>query len=243
MLPKLYNSLASWWHLLSDPRDYTDEAERYWQLMSDRSRQPIDTMLELGSGGGNNASHFKHHCRMTVSDLSPDMLAQSCRINPECEHVEGDMRTLRLGRRFNAVFVHDAVMYMVTESDLLKVMETAVAHCMPGGVVMFVADYTRETWAPTTCHGGRDAADRALRYLQWTWDPDPKDTEYVSEMVYVLREGDKPIRIERDQHRFGLFPRETWLRLMAQAGICSMHLQCQFIGGEEAGAFMGTVES
>ena len=28
-------------------------------------------------------------------------------INPECEHVQGDMRTLRLGREFDAVFVHD----------------------------------------------------------------------------------------------------------------------------------------
>ena len=47
----------------------------------------------------------------TLSDLSPQMLSLSRTLNPGCEHVLGDMRTLRLGRTFDAVFVHDAVMY------------------------------------------------------------------------------------------------------------------------------------
>jgi hypothetical protein len=38
------------------------------------------------------------------------MLALSMTVNPECEHIEGDMRTLRLGHTFDAVFLHDAVM-------------------------------------------------------------------------------------------------------------------------------------
>ncbi len=39
-------------------------------------------------------------------------------LNPECKHLPGDKRTVRLGGTFDAVFVHDAVMYMTTEEDL-----------------------------------------------------------------------------------------------------------------------------
>jgi hypothetical protein len=53
------------------------------------------------------------------------MLELSRGLNPECEHVVGDMRPLHLGRQFDAVFVHDAVMYMTTEDDLRQAMETA----------------------------------------------------------------------------------------------------------------------
>src|SRR3972149_1508073 len=60
------------------------------------------TVLELGSGGGNNASHMKAHFKLTLVDRSPAMLAVSRALNPECEHLEGDMRTLRLGRGFDA---------------------------------------------------------------------------------------------------------------------------------------------
>ena len=33
------------------------------------------TLLELGSGGGNNASHLKARFECTLTDLSPDVLA------------------------------------------------------------------------------------------------------------------------------------------------------------------------
>jgi trans-aconitate methyltransferase len=61
---------------------------------------------------------------MTLVDLSEEMLVVSRRLNPECEHLLGDMRTLRLGRSFDAVFVHDAIDYMTTEADLRRAVRS-----------------------------------------------------------------------------------------------------------------------
>src|SRR5262245_10435705 len=116
--PKLYGSLAPWFHLLTSPSSYVEEAEFARQTLVEASGAPVHTVLELGSGGGNNAFHLKQHFKMTLTDLSPEMLEQSRRINPECEHIQGDMRSLRLQREFDAVFVHDAVCYLVTPEDL-----------------------------------------------------------------------------------------------------------------------------
>ncbi len=216
--PKLYSDLASWWPLLSAPADYAEEAAFYRRaLVAACDRRPR-TLLELGSGGGNNASHLKAHFEMTLADRSPAMLAVSRALNPECEHVEGDMRTLRLGRRFDAVFVQDAVVYMTTEDDLRQAIETAALHCRPGGAVLFAPDHVRETFRPSTDHGGHDGPRRGLRYLEWTWDPDPTDTEYVVDMAYLLRAGDGSVRVEHDRHRAGLFARTDWLRWLAEAG-------------------------
>jgi hypothetical protein len=65
-----------------------------------------------------------------------------------------------------------------------------------------------------------DAADagRALRYLEWTWDPDPPDDEIVTDFAYLLRQRDGSTRALHDRHRFGLFPRATWLELIWAAG-------------------------
>ena len=87
---------------------------------------------------------------LTLVDLSADMLEMSRRLNPGCAHHQGDMRTLRLGRTFDAVFVHDAVAYMTTEADLRQVTETAFAHCRPGGIALFVPDHTTENFEPVT---------------------------------------------------------------------------------------------
>ncbi len=217
-LPLLYGELAPWFHLLTAPEDYAEEEAFFSAILYELSAEPPRTLLELGSGGGNNASHYKRRFTATLSDMSEEMLAQSRRINPECEHVLGDMRTLRLGRQFDAVFVHDAVSYLTAENDVRQAIETAFVHLRPGGVALFVPDCVRETFAPATDCGGHDGDGRALRYLSWTYDPDPSDTVYTVDYAYLLHEGGQPVRCLYDQHLEGVFPRTTWLRLLAETG-------------------------
>jgi SAM-dependent methyltransferase len=217
-IPKLYRDLTEWWPLLSAPGDYAEEAGIYQRALLEAGGPSLRTLLELGSGGGNNASHLKSRFAMVLVDRSPGMLQVSQALNPECEHVAGDMRTVRLGREFDAVFVHDAIVYMTNEDDLRRAIETAYTHCKPGGAVLFAPDHIRETFRDSTDHGGHDGHDRGLRYLEWTYDPDPTDTTYVVDYAYLLRDRDGSVRVELDRHIEGVFSRADWLRLMRQAG-------------------------
>ena len=92
------------------------------------------------AGAGTTPCTFKASFTVTLVDLSAQMLEVSRRLNPECDHHQADMRTVRLGRCFDAVFVHDAVDYMTSEADLRQAMDTALAHCRPGGIAVFVPD-------------------------------------------------------------------------------------------------------
>jgi SAM-dependent methyltransferase len=238
--PRLYGDLASWFHLLTSPEEYAEEAEIYRQLLVGAADEPIRTVLELGSGGGNNASHLKRHFDMTLTDLSAEMLELSRTLNPECDHVEGDMRTLRLGREFDAVFVHDAIDYMTTTDDLRAAMETAFVHCRPGGVALFVPDFVRERFEPRTSHGGNDGPTRALRYLEWDWDPDPEDDTYVVDFAVLLREEDGTVRVEHDRHECGVFARETWLGLLREVGFRAESRVIHVYEEVASEAFLGT---
>lgn len=217
---KMYDELAGWWHLLSSPADYLEEVEFFLPLLSDITARESATMLELGSGGGNNALHMKSSfVAVTLVDLSDKMLAMSRRINPESEHIQGDMRTVRLDRTFDVVFVHDAVDYMLTTDDLKKAMETAFVHCKPGGMALFVPDHVRETFEENTDHGGEDGDDgRSIRYLEWHYDPDENDTTADTDYVIVLRDGDQPVQVVHDHHVHGLFATDDWLRLLREVG-------------------------
>ena len=216
--PRLYDDLASWWPVLSHPSHYEEEAGHFARALASGATGEVREVLELGCGGGNNASHLKRHFAMTLVDLSPGMLAVSRSLNPECEHVEGDMRTVRLDRTFDAVFVHDAVIYMTTEDDLRAAIETAYVHCRPGGVAVFAPDVTRENFKPHASHGGHDGEGRSMRYLEWTYDPDPDDSTYLCVMAYLLKEGEALPEVVRDVHEVGLFSTETWMRLLREVG-------------------------
>jgi SAM-dependent methyltransferase len=215
----MYGDLAGWWPLLSAPGSYAEEAEIYRRLLVEAGDRPPATVLELGSGGGNNASHLKAYFQLTLVDLSEQMLAVSRELNPECEHLQGDMRNVRLGRTFDAVFVHDAIDYMTTTEDLARALETAFVHCRPGGAALFAPDQLRETFRTGTDWGGHDGdGRRGARFLEWTWDPDPLDSTFTVDYAYLLREADGSVRVEHDRHLHGLFPRATWLGLLEEAG-------------------------
>ena len=148
------------------------------------------------------------------------MLAVSRGRNPECTHVQGDMRSLRLDRDFDAVFVHDAIEYMTTEADLAAAIATACVHCRPGGLVLLVPDHVAETFAPSTDCGGTDGDDgRGVRFMDWSFDPDPADTLVRTEYAFVFREPDGAVWHAAESHVLGLFPTATWLRLLAAAGL------------------------
>ena len=216
----MYSDLAPWFHLLTHPSDYGDEAAFVSRVVDDVGDGESHTLLELGSGGGNNASHLKARFACTLTDLSPEMLALSRTLNPECEHLEGDMRTLRLDRTFDVVFIHDAISYLTTEEDLRAAIEAAFVHVRPGGVVILTPDATTEIFKPDTDHGGHDGDDgRSLRYLEWTHAPEPGGSTYVTDYAIVARGPGDELRIVHDRHTLGLFPRATWERLIVDVGL------------------------
>jgi SAM-dependent methyltransferase len=218
---RLYADLAPWFHLLTHPSSYGDEATFVTRVVDEVVEGEARTLLELGSGGGNNASHLKARFECTLSDVSPEMLAVSQTLNPECEHLVGDMRTLRLGRTFDVVFVHDAISYITTEDDLRQAIETTAAHVRPGGGVVLTPDATTEIFQPGTDHGGHDGEDgRSLRYLEWTHAPDPPGSSaYTVDYAIVMRVPGERLEIVHDQHTLGVFPEATWRRLLADAGL------------------------
>jgi SAM-dependent methyltransferase len=218
---RMYSELAPWFHLLTHPSDYTDEAAFVTRVVDDVVEGEARTLLELGSGGGNNASHLKARFECTLTDISPEMLALSKTLNPECKHLEGDMRTLRLDRTFDVVFIHDAISYLTTEEDLRAAIETAALHVRPGGVVILTPDATTEIFKPGTDHGGHDGEDgRSLRYLEWTHPLEsPEATTYVMDYLIAARGPGEKFRIVHDRHTLGVFPEATWERLLADAGL------------------------
>ena len=215
---KLYDELAGWWPILAEPSEYRDEAAFFGRLLGKSGPPRPRTVLDLGSGSGIIAFHLKARYAMTLVDVSPQMLAVSRKRNPECEHLLGDIRTVRLARTFDAVFVHDSVCHMTNESDLSALMKTAFVHCRPGGVALFVPDEMRETFVPSTDHGGYDSDGRSVRYVQWTTDPDPDDTTIRVDFGILLRDRRGRVRVVHERQTHGLFARAAWLRMLRQVG-------------------------
>jgi SAM-dependent methyltransferase len=221
---RIYADLAEWWPLISPPREYSAEAA-YLAGVLDRAlfreAEPSVQVLDLGSGGGHVAVHLKDRFELTLVDISDDMLAVSRQLVPQFPHVRGDMRSVRLGRTFDAVLVHDAIDYIIGTNDLRQAIETAAVHCRPGGVVLFVPDYVKDTFTELagTGGGGVDEAGRTGRFTERTWDPDPADDWVQADYEFVLCTADGDEKVISESHRLSAFSRETWRTQLSLAGL------------------------
>lgn len=218
-LPRLYGDLSNWYDLLIPIESLEDEANLYRKLLVEACNMPSRTMLDLGAGAGYTAFFMKKEMELTLVDLSPQMLALSRKINPECEHIIGDMCSVRLGRQFDTIMFNDAIGYVAEEKDLGRAIKTAFVHCVPGGAALFCPDFVRETFTPATFCKGNDDAERSLRCLVWCRDLGSTGDQYIMEMVYLmLRKRDGEVKVVHDQHRMGVFSRAVWLANLERAG-------------------------
>ena len=215
---RLYHDLAHLWPLFSPPEDYADEAVVYRQTLRARLGPGRHTILELGVGGGHLLSHLTGEYDAVAVDISAEMLALSRQLNPGVEHRLGDMRSVRLGRRFAAVLIHDAIDYMLTEEDVKAALATARAHLAPGGVLLAAPDWFREDYpGKHVMKWHQRHGDIELDVEERLPNLDPDSTVIESTFVFTLRQ-DSQVRVEHDPHRTGLFPRGVWLRLLHKSG-------------------------
>jgi SAM-dependent methyltransferase len=212
--PRLYRDLADWWPLFAPPGYYEGEARAITATLGELGiTRP--RILELGSGGGSMAAHLSA-AHLTLVDREETMLAVSRRCNPHAEHIRGDMRNIRLGRRFDVVLIHDAINHIVTIDDLTASLHTAQMHLAHDGLVLVAPDDTAESFRPGTSTGGQDAGKRALRYLCWTHRS--CGTSYPVDFAIMLRDGENPSELTHEHYRFGLFSRDAWRAAFLQAG-------------------------
>jgi SAM-dependent methyltransferase len=217
----MYTEFARLWPQVSAPEEYAEEAEQWRETLFDllqlQPGAPKPRVLELGVGGGNNLSHLTSYVDAVAVDLAPLMLEQSQRLNPGVRHVQGDMRNVRLGEKFDAVLIHDAISYMLTEDDLFRAFATARAHLDPGGILIAGPDWMRGISEIPNISSKLGKAGE-LSYAEFVYDPDPSDTQIELVFTFFLPQPDGPVKVEVDRHQHGIFPLDTWLRLMRKGG-------------------------
>lgn len=216
--PRLYNELSWIWPFLSPPENYADEAASFVKRFRDAGVPDRGTLLHLGSGGGSLDFHLKKLYRVTGVELSQNMIRWAHSINVEVEYVQGDMRSARLGRKFDAVLIHDAIAYMLTPADLQAAYATAAAHLRPGGVMVALPELVKQFFKQHQVrHRTIERDGKSVTTFEVTYDPDARDETFETTFVYMIRENGK-LTVETDTHVQGIRPLGTFLEAIRAAG-------------------------
>lgn len=215
---RLYNDLAWTWPIISPPSDYVKESEEYRRLIIKHSKIEVKTLLDLGCGGGHNDFTLKRYFEITGVDVSSQMLEGAKKLNPEVTYLSGDMRSVRLGKTFDAVTIFDSISYMLTVEELHAAFQTAYVHLNPGGVFLTGIEEKPDTFKQNKTFVSTHKNDGVeITFIENQYDPDPRDTTFEATFIFLIRRGGD-LAIEADRHLLGIFPVATWIDLAKKVG-------------------------
>jgi len=212
-----YNDLAWTEDWVADPSEYEHEVMVYVDLIKRTASEPPRTLLHLGSGAGGHDTIFKRHFSVTGVDLSAGMLNKARKAHPDIEYIEGDMRTIRLDRQFDAVAIPDSIDYMASQEDLRQAIQTAVMHLKTGGVLLVVAKteevFQNNNFAYT---GEKDGVH--VTVLENNFINPFRPHTYEATLVYLIRQQGE-LTIHTDHQVLGLFSQAIWDEVFKNAGM------------------------
>lgn len=96
-------------------------------------------LLDLGCGSGSPVAQHMVECGLHVTGVASPTLVSLCRVRlPDQEWIVADMRSLRLGRRFDGVLAWDSFFHL-KPNDQRNMFDVFARHVMPLGTLMFNA--------------------------------------------------------------------------------------------------------
>ena len=136
---------ADQYDLFYGDKDYKSECDLLEQAFKRYSNEPVHTILDLGCGTGNHSIPLaRRGYKVHGVDLSKNMLAHAVEKTQQ-ETIkfppvfsQGDVRSVDLGKQFDAVLLMFAVLgYQLTNEDVLVSLRTVRNHLKPGGLFIF----------------------------------------------------------------------------------------------------------
>lgn len=146
-MASLFGVYSQYYDLLYRDKDYDAEADYVRSLVNRFSDRTVD-VLELGCGTGKHAELFASAgWNLLGVERSQEMLsAAKTRIHAMASRNlpgsfdarEGDVRTFRTSRQFDAVLaLFHVVSYQTSNDDVTQMFQTAFQHLKPGGLFVY----------------------------------------------------------------------------------------------------------
>ena len=139
-----------------------DLFERAWLDRFLALLPPRAAVLDIGCGfGAPIAAHLiaQGHA-VTGLDTSAPLLAMARARFPDHAWIEGDMRDLALGRRFDGLLAWDSFFHL-GHDDQRRMFPTFAAHAAPGAALMFTAGPAHGTAMPELDSGAEHTRNRS----------------------------------------------------------------------------------
>ncbi|MGW8884765.1 class I SAM-dependent methyltransferase [Streptomyces sp. NPDC055749] len=174
------------------------------QALIERHRPDARTLVDFGCGTGRDVEILAKRYGCVGVDLQPGMVEYARRVRPGLDFQVGDMRTVRLGKRMDAVTcLGNSLAYVHDNRSIGRVFSTFAVHARSGGILVLCSPVWPTTQTEPTQAIVNTPDGPATVTIRYEWDLRTQINTLRRE--WVLASGERACD---DIQRRVLFPRE-----------------------------------
>jgi SAM-dependent methyltransferase len=225
----VFGEYSRYYNLLYKDKDYAGEADYVHGLIA-KYHPAAKSILDLGCGTGrHDALLVKNGYTVTGVDQSEEMLAvaraqcSSLSVQPSSlNFVQGDIRTIRLGKSFDVVISLFHVMsYQVGNKDLQAAFANAREHLKPGGIFIFDCWYGPAVLTDRPVVRVKNLEDEIIaitRIAEPLMHPNENVVD-VNYHVFIKEKAGKQVNELQETHRMRYLFKPEIERFLAETGM------------------------
>jgi len=228
--PHMYTDLAKFYDLQYSGKNYRTEVRKLEAIARRYGRSGGTAWLDVACGTGRHLEILRRRHICAGVDASADMLRVARRRLTGVPLARGDMRTFRLGRRFDVVScLFSAVGHLPSEGDLRKSFANFARHLRPGGVAI-VEPWVLPSRAKPNHLSLRTCEDPTVTLVRLAYSQ-LRGRWTVIRYHYLIGEPGKGIRYFEETDRELMVDAVRLQRLMRDAGLRPHFLARGFSSG------------
>jgi SAM-dependent methyltransferase len=200
-------------------KDYVAESAELHSIIEE-SRPGAKTLLDVACGTGAHLAEMRRWYEVEGADLSPAMLAVARERLPDVHVHQADMRTLELGRTFDAVIcLFSSIGYITEPAEMRKAVARLAAHVARGGVLILDGWVRPDEWRERFRPEPDIAHDDEMLVVRLALT---RREGNITELdMHHLVQTAEAIDYFVERHRLALTPTEDYVSAVESAGLAA----------------------
>lgn len=225
---KAYTTLAKYYDLLYQDKDYRGESEFIKRIVKKRVPN-AKSILDVGCGTGIHLNLLLNNFDLLHGvDLNSEVLRRAKKKSSKVKYTVGSMADFSISKKFDVITCLFSVFnYNLSDKEAKRTLRNIKRHLEKDGLAIFALYTPRNTKKKIRLHFGRNPQGEVVKINQFEFNP--KTRLETSDFLVLIKDRRRVDFFTETDHRYKIYGVDIFKKMLKEAGFVKVRVYDNFV--------------